>query len=87
MKKFADTVLKNHEKVDLETEKLGNLGFQKLAELNQKFMKIVEKYKTIGYNVNISFPGGRESSNSITIVLPMRFDENGRLLILVPGLE
>ena len=56
MKKFADTKLKANQPIDPETERLANLGYEKLADLNAKFIIKKEEKKIAGYRVLVEFP-------------------------------
>ncbi|MBP8708389.1 MAG: hypothetical protein KBH94_06705 [Caldisericia bacterium] len=55
MKKFVDTKLKANQPIDPETERLANLGYAKLAELNSKFIIKEEEKKIMAYRVLVEF--------------------------------
>jgi len=55
MKKFVDIRLKTNQPIDPETERLANLGYAKLAELNSKFIIKKEEKRITAYRVLIEF--------------------------------
>lgn len=55
MKKFVDTKLKANQPIDSETERLANLGYAKLAELNTKFVVKEEEKKITAERILVEF--------------------------------
>jgi len=53
---LLDTKLKANQPINPETERLANLGYAKLAELNSKLVIKKEEKKIMAYRVLVEFP-------------------------------
>ena len=65
MKKFVDTKLKANQPINPETERLANLGYTKLAELNSKLVIKKEEKKIMAYRVLVEFSVSEDQKNEI----------------------
>jgi hypothetical protein len=87
MKTFVDRRLKENQPIDSETERLANLGYAKLAELNAKFVSKKEEKKVTAYRVLVEFSVSKDKEKLIYpyITYPVTIDidveENGTLRI------
>ena len=65
MKKFVDTKLKANQPINPETERLANLGYAKLAELNSKLVIKKEEKKIMAYRVLVEFSVSEDRKKEI----------------------
>jgi len=65
MKKFVDTKLKANQPINPETERLANLGYAKLAELNSKLVIKKEEKKIMAYRVLVEFSVSEDQKKEI----------------------
>lgn len=87
MKKFVDTKLKANQPVDSETERLANLGYAKLAELNAKFVSKKEEKKITAYRILVEFSVRKDKEKLIypytayPVTIDIDVGKNGTLRI------